>query len=346
MALVTQAIIDAALATLFEDVLADQINRAVVLGQVLEVKQGNAKDISWIAKTGTEVPTTAVIADGADVTTFNNDTKQPASLDYGTYHDAFSLTGRAMAAARAAKNPAQLAALFEDELGDSIERLAVAIAVDIYTGDGSTDTIHGMHDSTVPAIGDTGVYAGIDRSSVAQWQGQVVDALTAGLSFGLIRQLGREIYDACGYRPDLYVTDPVQHDKLGDLYQTERRYVDQVRTAQGVITLDGGYHVLEFDGVSVLEDKRHPAQTFTGLNTMYTKLWQLPDAPDVVNKAMGTVQLGGTGEQQKGEGKMGFRARIQPLATTGDAFKFALYVYPQLQVKRPNSCGYLENLAA
>ena len=43
--------------------------------------------------------------------------------------------------------------------------------------------------------------------------------------------------------------------------------------------------------------------------------------------------------------KTKFTARIQQLAITGDAFKFALYCYPQLQVRRPNACGFLKNLA-
>jgi hypothetical protein len=354
MALVEFSTIDATLAELFFDEIANQINRAVVLGQVLDITPGTGKNIQWSVRTGTATPTTAVIADGADVSTFNNDAKSPAVLQYGTYHDAFSVTGKAMAAARAAGNPAELAALMVDELGDSVERLARAIANDIYVGTGATDNIWGLYGSlgagTVDAIGDTGVYAGVDRGSVAQWQGNVVDALGVDFqanAFSLMRNLRREIYTASGERPDIFVTDPAQHEKLGLAYQAERRYTDEVRRADGtVIKLDGGYQVLEFDGIPVIEDVLHPVQKVTALNSRHVKMSQLIDSPDVMNRAMGTIALAGTPEEQLGQGKMKLYARIQPLAVTGDAFKYALYVYPQLCVKRPNSCGFLENLAA
>lgn len=347
MAQVAFATIESVLADLFYDDISNQINRAVVLAQVLDVKPGTGKNIQWVAKTGTATPAGAVIADGADVATFNNDTKSPAVLQFGTYHDAFALTGKALAAARAAGNPAELAALLVDELGDSVERLARAIGEHVYTGTGATNTIHGLHDATVPAIGETGIYAGINRATVTQWQGNVVDAAAANLSFAHIRQLRREIYVASGEKPDLFITDPVQHEKLGALYQQERRYVDQIRRADGtVIKLDGGYQVLEFDGIPVIEDTQHPAQKFTALNTRHVYLTQLPDSPDAVNRAMGSVGLAGTPEEQYGAGKIKLAARIQPLAITGDAFKFQLILYPQLVVRRPNSCGYITNLAA
>lgn len=354
MALVEFSTIDATLAELFFDEIANQINRACVLGQVLDVGPGTGKNIQWSVRTGTATPTTAVIADGADVTVFNNDTKQPAVLQYGTYHDAFSVTGKAMAAARAAGNPSELAALLVDELGDSVERLARAVANDVYVGTGATDNMHGIYSSlgagTVDAIGDTGVYAGIDRASVAQWQGNVVDASGADFqanAFSLMRQLRREIYTASGERPDIFVTDPIQHEKLGLAYQAERRYTDQVRRSDGtVIKLDGGYQVLEFDGIPVIEDVLHPVQKVTALNSRHVKMSQLADSPDALNRAMGMVGLAGTPEEQFGEQKMKLYARIQPLAITGDAFKYQLILYPQICVKRPNACGFITNLAA
>lgn len=350
MATVDFAAISGALATWLENQVANQINRSVVLAQLLDVYPGTGKNVTWDVRTGTATPATAVIGDGADVTTFNNDAKQPATLNFGTYHDAFSITGKAMAAARAAGNPAELSMLFMDELGDAVERLARAVAEDSYSGDGSANTIHGLHGSPVAALGDTGVYAGIDRAVVTQWQGNVVDATATPNfdtdAFPLLRQLRRVVYQASGERLDLIIMDPVQHEKLGLAYQAERRYVDQIRIRGQEIKLDGGYMVLEFDGVPCIEDVQHPAQIVTGLNTRHVRLAQLSDAPDAMNRAMGRVGLAGTPEEQYGAGRTKLTARIQPLAITGDAFKFSLYVYPQLQVKRPNACGFIENLSA
>ena len=354
MATVAFSTIEATLADLFYDDIANQINRSVVLAQVLDVRPGTGKNIQWSAKTGTATPSGAVIADGADVSTFNNDTKQPAVLQYGTYHDAFAVTGKAMAAARAAGNPAELASLMVDELGDSVERLASAVATDVYLGSGATDNMFGLYGSlgagAVDAIGDTGTYAGIDRSVVTQWQSNVVDAALADFSsnaFTLMRQLRRQIYVASGERPDIFVTDPVQHEKLGLAYQAERRYTDTVRRNDGtVIRLDGGYQVLEFDGISVIEDVLHPAQKVTALNSRHVFLTQLADSPDAMNQAMGSIGIAGTPEEQFGAQSTRLTARIQPLAITGDAFKYQLILYPNVVVKRPNACGVITNLAA
>lgn len=345
MATVTAALINAALATLFDDDIANQINRACVLGQVLDVKPGTAKNITWNVRTGTATPTTSQIADGADVSTFNNDTKAPATLDYGVYHDAFALTGKAAAAARAAGNPRELAMLFTDELGDSVERLARAIADATYNDDGGTDEIHGLY-GTVEAIGDAGVYAGVNRAVTTQWQGNVIDAAGGDISFTFLRRSRREVYTASGERIDVYITDPIQHEKIGLLYQQERRYVDYVRVRGQKIQLDGGYQVLEFDGIPIIEDVQHPAAKISGLNTRHVRWWQLPDSPTAMNRAMGRIGLAGTPEEQFGDSRMKLTARIQPLAITGDAFKFALYSYPQLQVRRCNATVQIKNLSA
>lgn len=338
--------IDSALATLFDAEVTNQINRACVLAQLLPTKPADGKNITWDVKLGTATPSTANINDGADVSTYNADTKIPAALNYGTYHDAFSITGKAMSAAIASGSPTQLANLFMDEMRDSIQRLASVIGQHVYTGDGSTNQILGLYDATLGPMLDTGAYAGISAITYTQWKASVVDASAGELSLQLIRQLRRTIYTACGEKPDLFITDPTQHEKLGNLYGQQRRYVDQVRTANGTIKLDGGYNVLEFDGIAVVEDVKHPAQKFGALNTRYINLRQLPNGPANVEGTMGTVQLGGTGEEQFGEQKMGLTAKILPLAKTGDAHKFGLWLYPQLQVRRRNSIGHLTNLAA
>src|SRR5215213_7027635 len=112
MATVTLATIAASLATLFEDRIANQINRATVLLQCLPVGNGPGKNVTWSAKFGTAVGST--INDGADVAAYNNDDKVPATLDYGTYHDTFSVTGKALAGAANTRNPDELSDLFGD----------------------------------------------------------------------------------------------------------------------------------------------------------------------------------------------------------------------------------------
>jgi len=337
--------IDSALATIFENEVASQINRAVVSFQVIPSIPADGKNVSWDAKFGTATPTTAPIGDGTAVTVFNADTKVPATLQYTTYHDAFTVTGRAAAASAAAGNPSQLSNLFRDELTDSVNRLSSALGHDFYLGTGASNQIMGLMDSTAGGIIDSGTYANISRSSQTQWKGNVVDAASSSLSFTLIRDLIRKIYVACGRKPDLFVCDPTQHEKLGLLYGAQRRYVDQVRIQGQTIKLDGGYNLLEIDGNPVVEDVQCPSGVFAGLNTREVRWRYLPQpSPEQMQGSMGEVGLQGTPEMQFGVGAVKLMGRLKRLADTGDAANFQLIVYPQVQVRSPNTCGQIINL--
>lgn len=345
MAVVDLAEIAGTLTTIFEDRIANQINRATVVLQLLPVGPGTGKNVQWGARFGTGVGTTR--ADGADLITadFLNDDKEPANLDYGTYDAPFAVTGKAAAGAMAAGNPAELEDLFADELGDAIERLAKGIQGDVYTGSGATDTIFGLF-ATAGPLAATGVYAGIDRTTFPQWASNVVanGGVGRALTFDLMREMRRTIYEASGEKPDLILCDARVHQKYGTLFGNERRYQQDVRLRGGVIQLDGGYQVLEFDGIPVVEDVDMPAGTMAFLNTRYTKIAQLPDPANAVNQAMGNVELSGTDEEQFGMGMTRLTARINPIARAGDAFKFQLICYPQLQVRRPNAQGQVQDI--
>ncbi len=218
MSLVAMAQIAASLTTIFEEQITSQINRATVLLQVLPVGPGTTgKNISWNARFGTAVG--GARAEGADVSVLNNDDKVPATLEFGTYDDSFGVTGKAMAAARAARNPQELQNLFVDELGDCVERLAKGIAIDLYTGSGAANFIMGLV-ASAGGIMDTGTYAGIDRAVRAQWRGTVMSNGGVGraLTFDLMREMRRRIYIASGLKTDLIITTPELHEKYGRLF--------------------------------------------------------------------------------------------------------------------------------
>lgn len=347
MAAVDLAAIASSLATIFEDRITQNINRAVVLNQLIPVKDGNGKNLSWNARFTAASYHAAVIADGADVTAYNSDVKVPATLQYGTYHDSFSVTGKARAAAAVTRNPAELEDLFAEEIEESVTRLASNIAADVYTGDGSSDTIMGLVDGTAGGIIATGTYAGINRSTYPEWGGNVLanGGVERPLTVGLMRAMRRAIYDASGMKPDLIVCDSFQHEKYAETFGDNRRYVDNIRLRGDRIVLDGGFQTLEFDGCPVVEDNNVPAGQMLFLNTRHLMLRPLPHAPDAVNQGRGMIPLHGTPEEQFGPGKNVLTARINPLAITGDAYKFQLITYPQVQVKRPNCMGVLDDLA-
>lgn len=341
---VALATISSSLATIFEDQIASQINRATVLLQVLPVVDGTTgKNVAWVARFGTAVG--GARAEGADVAATNSDTKVPATLDFGTYDDAFGVTGKALAGARAARNPSDLANLFVEELSESVERLAKGVAQDLYTGSGAANFIMGLV-ATGGAIMSTGVYATIDRAARPQWAGTVDSNSGVGraLTFNIMRDMRRNIYKASGQKPDLVVTTPELHEKYGLLFGQQRRYVTEIKLRGAMITLDGGYQMLEFDGIPVLEDVDAPASNMIFLNTRYVRVVQLADEVDAVNQSEAMLGIAGTDEEQLGAPSRKLRARINPLAKTGDTYNFQLILYPQLQVRRPNTCGVIQDL--
>lgn len=344
MASVEYSDFQSALGTVFEDELFHQMNRATVLLSLLEVKQGNAKNVSWSVRTGSD--SGQVFQDGADVSTYNADTIVPASMNYTTYGDAFQLSNFARAAAMAAGNPSEMDNMLREQVAEAAERTADKIITDAYAGNGpsASGAIHGLFASN-GALSNTGTYAGIDRSTYPQWASNVLSnsGVSRPLSLDLMRQMRRTIYVASGLKPDLIICDPEQHEKYAKLLQNERRYIDHVRIRGEKITLDAGYHVLEFDGIPVVEDAKCTAGKMAFINTRFLKFFTLPPMLGDIETA-GALQVKGHEEEQFGAAATGFICRVNKLANAGDYVRQQPVVYPTLANFRCNASGYISDL--
>jgi hypothetical protein len=331
---------------IFEDELAAQMNRAVVLSKFIQKRPVKGKQVSWVARIGTAVGSAQ--SDGASISTYNSDSKVPATLPIATYQDSFKLDGRAVAIAANAGCPAELGDLFAEHVMEASERVASAINIDLFAGTGATTdpvTLAGL-DSTV-LLADTGTYANVSRNTYSQWKSNVLanNSVARPLSFQLMRDMRRTIYTACGLQPDLILSDPIQFENYGLLFGDKRRYVSEVNVGGQVIKLDGGYQALEFDGIPVIQDKDAPAGSMRFLNTREMALRVLPPAALQLRTDAGQMDLTGTREEQFDGGETGIMARIQRLSNDGDFYVFQVIAYLQLQVRRPNSCGILSDLA-
>lgn len=352
MAAVDVSRITSALATLFQPRIIAQMNRSVVGLQVLPFSMGSGKNLSWdVEFSAATEATDSTLAEGADVSTYQDDDIQPAVLQWGNYSEAFSITGKALAVAAAAGNPEDLVDLFGQKIERAVRRLTKNLGKDLWRGSGATNYMHGFYGGTTLTSGaplsDAGSYAGVSRVTYATWGSNVLanGGVARALSFTLMRDTRREIYEACGEMPDLIVCDALQHERYGALFGDQRRYVQEITLRGQKIVLDGGYRALEFDGIPIIADVNHPAGTMTWLNTNYCKVRQLPDKATSANRSPGMIGLHGSAEEQFGASQTQLVARINPLAVTGDAYKFQLVLYPQLQVERPNACGVLSDLA-
>jgi len=346
MTTVNTSSIAAALQKRFETDVVSQIMRAAPMLQILgpNVRDAEGQNIQWAVKLGdASAGSAAAISEGADVSAFNTDTKQAAVLTYGTYHDAFEVTGKALSIALASGNPRALADLFESEIADSTMRLAHSLAGEFWNGNGSGERMTGLLGG---AILDSGTYAGIDRGTYTQWRGNVKanGGTPRAVSFALLRDMSTTVYKACGMRPNMYVSGPSTHDKFAALFLEQRRYVQDVLTPNGKVTLSGGHRALEFDGVTLVEDVNCPEGKIVGLNLGLLFFKQLPQPGQSPTRSMGERPLETAPESTQGGGQIRLRVRIQPLAVNGDKFRFAIYIYPQVQVRRPNAFGILDDL--
>ncbi len=339
------------LATLYRDKIQNQINRAVVLPQLLPVRAGTGKNIAWdVAFTNGSGYTNGAVADGATVSTYNSDTKVPAVLQYTTYMEAISVGGRAQAAAAAAANPSAFANLVGYEVMEAARRLAVTVGTAFYTGTGASNQAQGLYSTTGTTYGallGSGTYAGIDRSTYSEWACNVDagSSVNRELTIDIMRYMRRLIYTACGLKPDLVVTDPIQFEKYARTFGPNRRYLQELSIRGQKIVLDGGFSALDFDGIPIVEDVLHPSGKMSFFNTNYCYISQLPYSPEMAEGG-GQMALAGTAEEQFGEGSLKLSAQLLPLAKVGDARSIELVCYPQIVVERPNTCGSITYLAS
>lgn len=337
-----------ALATIFEDQIAQQFNRSVVLMQLLPVKDGSQKQLAWTPEFAvSSQDNSGAIAEGADVTAYSDDAIVPATLPWTNYSEAFSVSGLALAAAAATGNPAELMDLFAEKLDRAVMRLAKKLGSDIYSGNGgaSPAQISGLVHSSGPLVA-SGSYANVATATYSAWASNVLanGAVGRDLTVQLMRDTRVAIYNASGERPDLIVCDATQHERYGSLLGPSRRYMQDVHVRGQRIVLDGGYQALDFDGIPVIADINCPSGKMLFLNTKYVMLRQLPPASMPMGISSATIRLHGSAEEQLGQSSTGLVARINLLAITGDAYKFQLILYPQLQCRRPNACGVLADL--
>jgi hypothetical protein len=233
----------------------------------------------------------------------------------------------------------------------AIRRLAKNLGRDFWQGPGTGNRVLGLYGGATLQSGaplsNAGTYAGISRVTYTDWKANVLlnGGVLRALSFDLMRDMRKAIYDACGEMPDLIMCDSTQHEAYGKLFGNERRYTQDVTIRGQKITLDGGYRALEFDGIPIIASVNHPAGYMSFLNTAYVKLSALDDMPTEANRSPRMVQLQAMPEEQLQSGACPFRARLNPLAVNGDLYPIQMILYPQIYVERCSALGVLGDLA-
>ena len=128
-------------------------------------------------------------------------------------------------------------------------------------------------------MSDSGIYAGIDRATHAQWASTVSDNLGVlrTLTVGLIEDHLEAMYVASGLQPHYILTTPSLWSAYGKLVAPEKRYLQEVFIRGEVIKLDAGWQALEINGIPIFKDKDCTSGEMVFVNDDYLALDQLPD---------------------------------------------------------------------
>lgn len=345
-----------ALPTILQDQIISAMNRSAPELQLIPFKGFRTKNMQWDVefKNASESSNSA-LAEGATVTTYGDDDIVPAILQFCDYSESIIVTGKALTAARGSAGPGrgadELQDLWAQKMLRAVRRLAKNIGIDFWTGPGSGNRMLGLYGgstlTSAAPLSNAGIYASIDRGTYADWKANVNlnGGVARPVTFDLMRDMRRQIYNACGEMPDLIMMDATQHEAYGKLFGQQRRYVQEVTIRGQKIVLDGGYRALEFDGIPVLMSVNHPAGYQSWLNTNNVHITALDDAPSEENRSPRMVNLQAMPEEQLQSGATPLSARLNPLAVTGDAYPIQMILYPQIQVDRPNTCGVLGDLS-
>lgn len=341
MALENLAAIADALGQRLAPKLYYQWNRAAVAAALIPAIPYRGKNCAFAAEFSGDVDA-ATVGEGSDVedAEFDSDEDEDATLGWAHYRKSTKVTETAIDAAATSDGvaPSDLVSLYETRVLGQSTRLVSKINRDIYAGtgtDGSNPTIVGLFGGSTD---DSGNYAGVSRSSRAEWKGNVLanGGSARALTIKLLYQADQALFEACGEGATHILCSPGVHQTYSSLFEIVRRNAGD----RGPLRYEAGSSELFFKGVPLIRDKDCPAGKLIFVNVNYLRVQFLPRAGvpnDAVVQQMRNL-MGSTGGS---EGAIptatAIPFRLALLAKTGDSTKLSLKQTLQLVVNRPNA---------
>jgi len=328
-----------ALAQAFRGDIVRQINRRTMLLKTLRIVAGEGKNVAWATEGDGQLAEN--YTEGADAVNFGGDAQAPAILNWGLYRSNIHVTQLAMDAAKTTMTPVGNRMLWGREVANASAKLGSMINQQMYTGPGTGTTIAGL-DAAIGSVVNT--YAGIDRTVAgnAYWRPSVVDpGVSTAITFPLIRDDLRKIFEASGENPDIALCSPSAFNAFGNLFDLNRRYVQVVNTARGRVTLDAGYDGLEMDGCVFVKDKDAGLTATPSIFYINTDALEIQYLPTANMSALPQMRI--NADDGFGDVPLGFNYEM--LAKTGPSEKAEVTATIQLVCNRPNACGVRRNIA-
>ena len=337
------------LAQQYRQNLVRQVNRRSMLLSILRKQFGSGKNVPIPLEFSGQGAGT--YTEGADVSTFGQDTQAAAVLGWGLYEAPISISNLAVdAAASTTAGPAGNEEPFGRQIENGVSALCSAVNVDLYQG------------AAAPAIIGLGVglgsvsttYAGLDRSQAANalFRPNVFDpGSPAELTLQTIRQDLAICLVNGGVEPDFAMATPAVFNTIAGLVDPLRRFeTDTLQTASSQITLAFKVSSLVIDTLTILKDKdasysgdSATVGSLTYLNSEYVDIELL--MPEFNTRAYQALYAKGMVPADDGMNKLNMAFYYEALAKTGSATKARVALTAQLRLLRPNAMGIRRNIA-
>jgi len=338
MADVTQTVALLVLAQNYRGNVVRQINRRSALLKLLPLVQGEGKNCAWSVQGSGQIGEN--YTEGADASNFGSDEQVEALLSWGHYRANFHVSGTARRTAATSRSPMGVQNLVGRNMQDALTRLVSVCNAALFTGAGTGTTIAGLD---VAVADNTNTYAGIDRTTKTYFKPYVIDpGAPTNISFAQIRTDLGAIYNASGEQPDIAICSTAVFNQVVDLFDENRRWIQDVTTARGAVKLDAGYGGVEVDGCVFIRDKDATEGQIYYLNTSHVHIEYLPLEASIM-EALGEMGLLLSADDGYGSWPLGIL--VHALAKNGDSDRYEALTNLQLVVDRPNSCGARLNVA-
>lgn len=349
MAILLTTSIAGTLSTQFAPQLERQFRRGSTLYNMIRKSKGAGPSVAWDVRLSRATPA-AAMAEGADVTPadLQFDPTQPATLGWSTYRSAFGISGLAMATAMSAANsPLAMLERYQGQLEDAASDIALQLGKACWTGSGASPVLAGIIGSG--AVAATGVYAGINRATFAEWAGNNVAGVGA-LTLAALQNMERSIFVRSSRKPRAIITTAEIADKYEGLFASSihmypRGSSESTVETGLVLPGDDGFTGMNFRGIPIYRDPECPAGSLLFFND---ELCDMPSLPLVgANDAFMQSQMVARATDASaslGRGGGDLFVRCEALSKTGDSTRFQLIVYTQVAVRRPQAFGLLEGI--
>ena len=276
------------------------------------------------------------ITDGADVADaeYVTDATVRASLDWGLYRTAFSISGPALSAAMSATgSPEMIRALFRDHLTNAMSALARKLNLDAFSGLGTSSALAGLD----VALLASGTYANLAIGTYSTWASNVLanGGTARALEIDLIDQAEAAVYEDSGMPPSFLVASPAVVRKYGNKLQEVMATSPRVGEGSpaGALSANPGFTGLTYKGIPVIRDRNATSGKLYLISSGHVDLVAMrpviPEGERAVIMTLGN----------------GLPVKLEALAKTGDSYKFSLVTYCQLRVRNPSAHAVIADIA-